>query len=946
MPRLLSGFLLIIQLTACLAAQSPAPDDPGKYLDAVRQFADNVLKYGRDTYGPKHTPLFVDGLNVNTHEPVKWIAPNGDKWILSNLASQQNLFRTLDGLTRITGDPKYKQAAMDAIKYAFENLRSPNGLLYWGGHTAYDAGTDKPCGGAIAHEFKCVYPYYELMWEASPQTTKQFIDALWSGHILNWSDLNMNRHCSLSNKALTNPWDHEYKGGPVPFASDKTGSFIQIGSDLFYASSWLTKFNSEKMPLEWGKRLAKRYIDTRNPTVGISLPMYTFVSSREGVDYSGSEAVSTIGWIRNIFPRLNIANKAYFECNFGYDMPTPGVILYLSTSPWICQLMLGELLGRDGKEFIQWTLQELTAWGKVAYRRQDNVFIPISFDGENLEGYLCKEDGPLGFKGTRLEPVPLGSTEFWAYALAYCLTADEFMWEMARNIAIGNKYGDLGITSDDEPKLDLQTDIADPYLMWVFLELYHKLGKRAYIEMARRIGDNILVHRFHGGFVAPSSQHTFTKFDCVDPLVLLNLYVAVIGDNSVKIPKVWPGTSFFEHLYRNKDQTIDNQIIYILKNLSEPAISLQEAASEGEIEMVKSLIAKGIVVNSREDGFHKTALHQAAIKGHKDITELLLSQGANTDARDSYLRTPLFYAAENGHKEIVELLLVSGAEINTQAFDKTPLDVAFINNRKEITDLLLANGAKVSSIFIAAAVGDLAKIKESLEEGIDVNKRDTNYMNALHYAAREGQKDVVELLLENGAKVNAGAGFKRTAAEFAMDRGHNDIVELLIAKGADVSPLHLAISMKDEAKARSLIESGADVNQKTQYGTTPLHIAVIAGLKNIVELLIEKSADANAKDNWKLTPLIVAARDSKNTAELKGVVELLITAGADVNAKSGSGKTPLQYAKGRGIAEIVEILRKHGAKEEGEENKAPENTPAPKEDKQTDPNAVELLHQN
>jgi len=107
--------LLLCQLPICLASETPALDDPNRYLNAVIEFADNVLKYGRDTYGPKHTPLFVDGLNVNTHEPVKWIAPNGDRWILSNLASQQNLFRTLDGLTRITGDPKYKQAAMDAI---------------------------------------------------------------------------------------------------------------------------------------------------------------------------------------------------------------------------------------------------------------------------------------------------------------------------------------------------------------------------------------------------------------------------------------------------------------------------------------------------------------------------------------------------------------------------------------------------------------------------------------------------------------------------------------------------------------------------------------------------------------------------------------------------------------------------------------------------------------
>lgn len=131
------GTLLLCQLYSCLATETPDVNESSKYLDAVRQFADNVLKYGRDTYGPKHTSLFVDGLNAHTHEPVKWIVPNSDRWLLSNSASQQNLIRTLDGLTRMDGDPKYKQAAMGAIKYAFDNLCSPNGLLYWGGHAAY-----------------------------------------------------------------------------------------------------------------------------------------------------------------------------------------------------------------------------------------------------------------------------------------------------------------------------------------------------------------------------------------------------------------------------------------------------------------------------------------------------------------------------------------------------------------------------------------------------------------------------------------------------------------------------------------------------------------------------------------------------------------------------------------------------------------------------------------
>jgi len=136
--HILEVVLLFIALAGFSASNSKANEN-SKYLDAVRKFADNVLKYGRDTYGPKHTPLFVDGLNIHTHEPVKWIDPDGTKWVISNLASQQTLLRTLDGLSSITGDTKYRKAAMQAIEYAFEKLRSPNGLFYWGIRAAYDA---------------------------------------------------------------------------------------------------------------------------------------------------------------------------------------------------------------------------------------------------------------------------------------------------------------------------------------------------------------------------------------------------------------------------------------------------------------------------------------------------------------------------------------------------------------------------------------------------------------------------------------------------------------------------------------------------------------------------------------------------------------------------------------------------------------------------------------
>jgi len=1036
------GILLVCQFSVCLGKAIPDANESTKYLDAVRTFADNVLKYGRDTYGPKHTPLFVDGLNVNTHEPVKWIAPNGDRWILSNLASQQNLFRTLDALTTITGDPKYKQAAMDAIKYAFKNLRSPNGLLYWGGHAAYDAGSDKPCGSGV-HELKGLYPYYELMWEVDPQTTRQLIESLWSGHILDWSTLEIDRHCYSFTRPLGKSWAYEYKGGPVFFES-KGLSAHSTASDLFYAAAWLTHRTGDEEPLVWGKRLAHRYVETRNPKTGISIPIFTRGSSYEAQAQSGDDVIKQIQPVMYIFPYQVYANKVMRRLNVGYEMSTPGIILNEITSPWLCQLVLGETLKEEGKDFVKWATDELTAWGKISYRIRDNTFVPMILDGTSIEGYECREDGPLGLKGTKLEAVPVGTTEIWAYVLAYCLTEDQFMWDMARNIVRGNNLGDLGISAKEEPQLNFHTGLADPYLIEVFLRLSEKTERRAFLQMARKIGDNVLMKRYHNGFFAPDAEHTFSKLDSIDSLALLHLHAALTGDNARRIPKVWPGRAFFDQVYRNRGTMIDNQIIYGLRGYSEPPRSLPQAAAEGDLGAVRKMIAEGIDVDYREDNFIKTALHLAAREGHKDMVSFLLSKGANINAKDGWPgctalhyaaekgyaeiarvlleahadvnipreypkgETPLHTAARAGHKDIVELLISHGADVNAKnEAGQTALDLALSQNRKDVVELLVAKGAAVPSIHAASQLGDLARVQAFLEGGVDVNVRDGNGQTALHIAASNERKDVAELLVDNGADVNArdkggytplyyaiwnedknltgllidkgadvnlapekdypliyyavwnenidtvkllvakGAKFDvkiledRTAFRYAVGQGSRDIAEFLVSKGIDASTFHVAAGMGDLARVKNHIEQGADVNTQDELGWTPLywaaslgqtevakllidkgadvrtattdggtalHQAAQSGSVRLVELFISKGADVNAKDKQGATPLFGAA-----SAGHSQVVELLIAKGADVNAKTQNNWTPLHRAVLGGHKDVVEILIAHGA---------------------------------
>ncbi|MFC1716883.1 pectate lyase [Candidatus Poribacteria bacterium] len=517
------------------------------YINAVKEFADNVLKYGKDTYGPKQTPLFVDGLNIDTHEPAKWKSTDGTEWVISNIGNQQVLFRTLDGLTTLTGDSRYRNSAEEAIQYAFGQLNW-GGLLPWGGHMTYNATADEVTYAedkAKVQELKCHYPYYELMWEVDPEATKALIENTWNSHVLNWSNLDFNRHGAP--KDMGTLWDSEYESGEV-FFWGKGLTFINSGSDLYYAAAVLSRLSGDKKPLVWAKRLAHRYVETRNPETGIG-----------GYQFSQTNA-----WCNG--PEIT-GDRAQYQ--FGDDFPGHLVVegtLFMPyrrphTRPQICQMVAGDMLGEDGAELSQWAVEELTAWGRSAYRTEDHSFIPMLTDGTVMEGYVCKKDGYFGPKDRVVEAAKASPMEFWAYVMAFRISDDQFMWDMARNIAQGNGLGDIGATANDSPKLNTRTDSSNSSALFGFLELFRKTGDEVYLSMAKGIGDNILKYRFHKGFFTRSERHLFAKFDRYEPLALLHLAAAMEGRPG-DMPAYSGGEGFYAAAYGSEGHKYDNNFIY------------------------------------------------------------------------------------------------------------------------------------------------------------------------------------------------------------------------------------------------------------------------------------------------------------------------------------------------------------------------------------------------
>lgn len=88
----------------------------------------------------------------------------------------------------------------------------------------------------------------------------------------------------------------------------------------------------------------------------------------------------------------------------------------------------------------------------------------------------------------------------------------------------------------------------------------------------------------------------------------------------------------------------------------------------------------------------------------------------------------------------------------------------------------------------AASEGNIAKMQELLDEGLDINEATSMSDPALFAAASAGQVEMVDFLLKNGAKPDDYTNsHHHTPLMQAAHYGHTKIVKLLIENGANVS---------------------------------------------------------------------------------------------------------------------------------------------------------------
>ena len=551
---------LVLKIAAFVALFSPASaeSDPAvPFLDALRHFADQGIAQGRDRYG-KPTPLFVDGVAVETGAAVTWQWKDGKEWVICNVATQQGWFRTLDGLTSLTGDRRYKAAALEAMRHALKHLRYGDGregrLPGWGGHLAYNATDDilagNPDGSGRVHELKCHFPHYALMWEADAAATREIIENIWNSHVLDWATLDFNRHGVP--RARGKLWGSDYRGGPVHFEGDGL-TFHNAGSDFYFAAGMLARLSGEEAPLAWAERLSQRYADTRHPATGL-----------EGFQFSQSASAwcDDSGKIRGDRARHQFAGE--FEGHLvveGTLFPCYGDTPLVETQ--MGRLLLADALGESGRIFLDHAVRALSGWGKSAYRESDNRFLPMLTDGTPLEGYVLRKDGYFGAKGTVFRAGKPGTDHLHAYALAYRLSRDPFLWEMARKLA---KHGGLGEIGEPlkgaERQLPAAADSSDPRLLFSWLEFHRATGDPRFLDQAAAVGRKLLDERMNRGWFVPSRRHAYCRLANDEAQAILHLAAALRG-KSGSVPAFTGSQPFFHAEYgKSQARVYDSEEIY------------------------------------------------------------------------------------------------------------------------------------------------------------------------------------------------------------------------------------------------------------------------------------------------------------------------------------------------------------------------------------------------
>jgi uncharacterized protein len=120
---------------------------------------------------------------------------------------------------------------------------------------------------------------------------------------------------------------------------------------------------------------------------------------------------------------------------------------------------------------------------------------------------------------------------------------------------------------------------------------------------------------------------------------------------------------------------------------------LMIASIEGDLPLVKTLVQ---TKKAQIDHVGWTPLHYACSRGHLEIAEYLIANGAIVDSMSPGNTTPLMMAVQSGNEQLIKLLLDKGADLKIRNVNGlTAIDIAVIYDKPWIVEGLNSRWLKI-----------------------------------------------------------------------------------------------------------------------------------------------------------------------------------------------------------------------------------------------------------
>ncbi|XP_005701139.1 ankyrin repeat and SOCS box protein 11 isoform X9 [Ovis aries] len=203
---------------------------------------------------------------------------------------------------------------------------------------------------------------------------------------------------------------------------------------------------------------------------------------------------------------------------------------------------------------------------------------------------------------------------------------------------------------------------------------------------------------------------------------------------------------------------------------------LHEAAAQGRLLALKTLIAQGVNVNLVTIN-RVSSLHEACLGGHVACAKALLENGAHVNGVTVHGATPLFNACCSGSAACVNVLLEFGAKAQLEVHLASPIHEAVKRGNRECMEILLANNVNIDQevphlgtpLYVACTYQRLDCVKKLLELGANVNHG--QWLDTpLHAAAKQNSVEIIHLLIDYGANLKCRNAQGQSALDLAAPK--------------------------------------------------------------------------------------------------------------------------------------------------------------------------------